>query len=115
FLDEISTMDDRVQVALLRALQSNTFRPVGAREDLRSDVRIVAATNTNLRESVRRGQFRQDLMHRLEVFRIDIPPLRQRRKDVPMLAQSFLEEVREEYGFKISAFTNDAMAAIRNY
>jgi len=92
FLDEVGTLTDRAQMALLRVLQDKTYRPLGASREEQADVRFVAATNAHLRERVEAGTFRADLYYRLCVFTISLPPLRDRREDIPRLAAHFLEK-----------------------
>ena len=115
FLDEIGTMEDRVQVALLRVLESGVFRPVGAKRDLTANVRIIAATNIDLDEAVERGQFRPDLLHRLQVFRISLPPLREQRENIPMLIFHFLDVFREEFELPESEITQEAFEVLTHY
>jgi two-component system response regulator PilR (NtrC family) len=92
FLDEIGELPLPLQVKLLRTLQEKAVRPVGGEKELPVDVRVLAATNKNLEEEVREGRFRQDLFYRLNVIRVEMPPLRARREDIPLLAQHFLEK-----------------------
>jgi Nif-specific regulatory protein len=96
FLDEVSEMSPRLQVKLLRVLQENEFEPVGGTQTVHVDVRVVAATNTDLKEAIRQGRFRQDLYYRLNVVPIHLPPLRERREDIPMLVDHFLEKYNRE-------------------
>jgi len=91
FLDEVSEMSPELQVQLLRVLQTGDFRPVGGDGELHADVRVVSASNLDLERCVARGTFREDLFYRLNVLRIDLPPLRERREDIPLLIQHFLE------------------------
>ncbi len=91
FLDEIGTMGLETQAKILRVLQDRRFRPLGSVQEVQVDVRILAATNSNLRQGVREGRFREDLYYRLNVVTIDLPPLRSRREDIPLLAAYFLE------------------------
>ena len=92
FLDEIGDTSPTMQVKLLRVLQEGTFTPVGSVEPRRVDVRIVAATNRNLREMVEAGTFREDLYYRLNVINIAVPPLRERKEDIPLLVDFFLNK-----------------------
>src|SRR5437660_2307418 len=92
FLDEIAEMQPATQVKLLRVLQERTFRRLGGRQEQSVDVRVIAATNQNPAEAVRNGKLREDLYYRLNVFAIEIPPLRERREDIPLLIQRFLNE-----------------------
>jgi len=98
FLDEIGDMPLHVQVKLLRVLQEGTFSRVGGNETLQSDVRIVAATNKNLAEEVNEGNFREDLYYRLNVVELTLPPLRQRKEDIPLLAEFFLNKITNKNG-----------------
>jgi two-component system response regulator AtoC len=115
FLDEIGEIDATLQVKLLRFLGERTFERVGSNKTLTADVRLVAATNKNLEELVRAGKFREDLFFRLRVVEIELPPLRDRTGDIPLLAQSFLREFARENGKTISDFTSDALEALMNY
>ena len=98
FLDEIGEISPRLQAKLLHVLQDGEFTPVGAEKVFHSDVRVVAATNRNLEEAIRTGQFREDLYYRLNVITIRIPPLRERREEIPVLAGHFLRRFNTAYG-----------------
>lgn len=115
FLDEISEMDVLLQVKLLRVLQERSFSRIGGNEKISVDVRIVAATNRNLRESIEKGDFREDLYYRLNVINIDVPALRERREDIPLLAKNFLDYYSTKNNRIIMDFSNDAMEALINY
>jgi len=115
FLDEIATMDERVQIALLRVLETNSFRPVGAKRDKNVDVRLLAATNADLRKAVKTGLFREDVLHRLEVFSINLPPLRKHREDVPVLAQFFIEQINADFGLSIEGIDEEVLGYMRTY
>jgi DNA-binding NtrC family response regulator len=115
FLDEIGEIDATVQVKLLRFLGERTFERVGSNKTLSADVRLVAATNKNLEEMVKTGKFREDLFFRLRVVEIQLPPLRERTGDVPLLAQGFLREFARENGKAVNDFTADALEALMNY
>jgi len=115
FLDELATMDDRTQIGLLRALEQRVIQPVGANKEIPVNVRIVAATNCNLMSQVRAGSFREDLYYRLESFVIPVPPLRQRREDIPELAAFFGEKVGRENGREILGFTAEALRDLSAY
>jgi two-component system response regulator HupR/HoxA len=109
FLDEIGETNPGMQVRLLRVLQDGEIRPLGASDVRRVDVRVIAATNRDLRKMVQDGTFREDLYYRLRVVEITIPPLRERREDIPALAHHFLEDANKRMGRQIKGFTNAAM------
>ncbi|MDR3458903.1 MAG: sigma-54 dependent transcriptional regulator [Verrucomicrobiae bacterium] len=115
FLDEIGEIDATIQVKLLRFLGERTFERVGSNKTLTADVRLVAATNKHLAELVKAGKFREDLFFRLRVVEIELPPLRERTGDIPMLAQGFLREFAQENGKAVNDFTADALAALMNF
>jgi DNA-binding NtrC family response regulator len=115
FLDEIGEIDATIQVKLLRFLGERTFERVGSNKTLSADVRLVAATNKNLEELVKAGKFREDLFFRLRVVEIELPPLRERTGDIPLLAQSFLREFAKENGKPVNEFTVDALECLMNY
>jgi two-component system, NtrC family, response regulator AtoC len=112
FLDEIGEIDPSLQVKLLRFLGERTFERVGSNKTLSADVRLVTATNKDLAGLVREGRFREDLFFRLRVVVIQLPPLRERREDIPLLAQSFVREFAAENGKRVADFTPDAMEAL---
>ena len=109
FLDEIGDMPAPLQVKLLRVLQEGEVRPVGATETRAVDVRILSATHRNLEEAIVSGEFREDLYYRLNVVNLSLPPLRERREDIPLLAQHFLTLLTEKYGRRIHGFAPDAL------
>jgi two-component system, NtrC family, response regulator AtoC len=115
FLDEIGEIDAVLQVKLLRFLGERTFERVGSNKTLTADVRLVAATNKDLAVQVREGRFREDLFFRLRVVVITLPPLRERRDDVPLLAHAFIKELAAENGKKVADLTPDAMQALLAY
>jgi DNA-binding NtrC family response regulator len=115
FLDELGETTPNTQVNLLRVLEEMTFRRVGGREQVRVDVRIVAATHVNLASAVEDGKFRRDLFYRLNVFPIRLPPLHERPEDIPLLMRHFLEEVAEEYSLEPPIIAAEAMNAILGY
>ena len=115
FLDELGETTLNVQVNLLRVLEEMAFRRVGGREQIRVDVRIVAATNVELEKAVAENRFREDLFYRLNVFPITLPPLRERRADIPLLMRHFLDEIGEDYGMEAPVVASEAMEAILGY
>ncbi len=115
FLDEIGEIDSAIQVKILRVLEERAFERVGGNKTLHVDVRLMAATNKNLKELVDAGKFRQDLYYRLNVVSITIPPLRERLEDVPLLVQKFLEEFSKENDKQVEGLTSDCMAALTAY
>jgi len=108
-LDEIGDMPLSLQVKLLRVLQDREIRPVGASRTVPVDVRVIAATHRNLEEAVRQGRFREDLYYRIHVVRLEIPPLSERREDIPLLAEHFLARLAERSGRRVAGFAPDAM------
>ncbi|MBV8378334.1 MAG: sigma-54-dependent Fis family transcriptional regulator [Verrucomicrobia bacterium] len=115
FLDEIGEIDSNIQVKLLRALDPGVFERVGGNQSLRADVRLIAATNRDLAALVREGKFREDLYYRLNVVQIHVPPLRERREDIPLLANSFLKEISERDGKAFRPLSPEAMEALLRY
>ena len=115
FLDEIGEISPSTQVKLLRFLQEHEFERVGSNETVRVDVRVLAATNRDLLAEVARGKFREDLYYRLNVITIEMPPLRARPSDVPLLAMHFLRKYAAENGKTIEGFTSDALARLAGY
>ncbi len=115
FLDEMGEMPMTLQAKLLRVLQEGTIRAVGATSEKQVDVRIICATNRDLAAEVEKGRFRQDLYYRLMVFPIKLPPLRERREDVPTLCSHFLKRYSEEYRMELPGFTQDALDALSSY
>lgn len=115
FLDEIGEINQATQVKLLRVIQERTFERVGGNQPITVDVRIVSATNRNLEEEVKNGKFREDLFYRLNVVRIPMPPLRERKDDIPLLLHNFLREFNIENQKNITGFDNRAKAAILKY
>jgi DNA-binding NtrC family response regulator len=115
FLDEIGTASPAMQVKLLRVLQELKFEQVGGTKTFEVDVRVVLATNEDLARAVAEGRFRQDLYYRINVINIELPPLRSRRSDIPLLAHSFLDQVREDSRRQVTGFADDALAALEHY
>jgi DNA-binding NtrC family response regulator len=115
FLDEIGTSSQGLQVKLLRVLQELAFEPVGGNETLNVDTRVILATNEDLGKAVEEKRFRQDLYYRINVINIELPPLRERIGDIPLLARHFLSEVREETGKDVSDFDPRAIDALQSY
>jgi len=115
FLDEIGSISLDVQASLLRVLQEKEFERVGGHKSIATDVRVIAATNKNLEEAVEQGQFRDDLYYRLNVFPIYMPPLRERKTDILLLADHFLEKYADENGKEIRRFSTPAIDMLMNY
>jgi DNA-binding NtrC family response regulator len=115
FLDEIGEMPQVLQVKLLRVLQSQEFRRIGDDRDTRVDVRVVTATNRDLEQAVAAGVFRQDLFYRINVFPMTLPPLRERREDIPLLAHHFLLKHRAKVGKRVEGFAPSAIAKLCAY
>jgi two-component system nitrogen regulation response regulator NtrX len=115
FLDEVGDMSLRTQAKVLRVLEEQRFEPVGAAASLQVDVRVVAATNKNLEEEIERGNFREDLFYRLNVIPFSVPPLRDRREDIPLLADHFLREFTTAYGRKPKELTPEAYAVLTEH
>ena len=115
FLDEVGDMSLRTQSKVLRALEEQRFEPLGAAESVNVDVRVVASTNKNLEEEIERGNFREDLFYRLNVIPFSVPPLRERREDIPLLADHFLREFTTAYGRKPKELTPDAYRVLTDY
>ena len=115
FLDEIGELSLPIQVKLLRAVQERVFKPVGGNEDISVDIRIISATNKNLEKEVIAGNFREDLFYRLNVIEIKVPPLWERKTDLRLLAQHFLEKYSREMGKEISKFSSYAIDLLNKY
>ncbi|HTA86953.1 MAG TPA: sigma-54 dependent transcriptional regulator [Silvibacterium sp.] len=115
FLDEIGTMGMDTQAKILRVLQDKRFMQLGGTQEIQVDVRIITATNVDLRQAVREGKFREDLFYRLNVIAIDLPPLRSRREDIPLLATHFLKRYAEENDLSDRTLTPDALRALVDY
>ncbi|RME27094.1 MAG: sigma-54-dependent Fis family transcriptional regulator, partial [Deltaproteobacteria bacterium] len=115
FLDEVGETSPNVQVKLLRVLEDKVVEPLGAEGGRKTDIRIVAATNRNLKQLVKEGKFREDLYYRLAVVTIELPPLRERRSDIPLLAEYLLERECAELGCSSAGISPDAMAALMDH
>ena len=115
FLDEVGDMSLKTQAKVLRALDEQRFLPVGATHPVHVDVRVIAATNKDLEEEISRGNFREDLFYRLNVIPFFVPPLRDRKEDLPMLLKEFLAEFGAQYGRPRVEMTEDALAALKQY
>ncbi len=115
FLDEIGDMSMRTQAKILRILQEQTFERVGGTELIRVDVRVIAATNKDLREEIKRGNFREDLYYRLNVIPFVVPPLRERRDDIPLLVEFFLREASRKSGVEAPGVDDDVMKRLLEY
>ena len=115
FLDEIGDMSLATQAKLLRFLQDKTFERLGGNKSIKVDVRIMAATNKNLQELIKKGLFREDLYHRLNVVTIEIPPLRERKEDIPLLVEYFIQKTNQEVGTAVKGITKEALTLLENY
>ena len=115
FLDEIGDMHPELQTRLLRVLSSHEFYRVGGQKPIKSDVRIIAATNQNIEQLIKTGKFREDLYHRLNVFRIELPPLRKRKEDIPMLVKHFLSKSAAEIKGDEKGIDKNAMKILNDY
>lgn len=115
FLDEIGELPPVLQVKLLRVVQEKTFRRIGGGEDIKVDVRIISATNQNLQERVKKGEFREDLYFRLNVIPVQMPPLRQRKEDIPLLTKHFIEKYAREFNKEVRTISSYAMELLMGY
>ena len=115
FLDEISQIPAATQVTLLRVLEDGVFRRVGGDDDVRADVRVIAATNERLEAAVKEGKFREDLYYRLKVVTIDVPPLRERAEDIPLLVNAFIREFNEKNHLDVEGVDDDVIWLFRAY
>src|SRR6185503_17467392 len=115
FLDEINTLSPNLQVKLLRVLQERVVRRVGGRENIQIDIRLVSASNQDLEEAVKVGEFRQDLFYRLNVVPVRLPDLRDRREDIPLLVYHFLQKFAQQHGEAPRRFANDAMRVLMTH
>lgn len=115
FLDEITNLPESLQVKLLRVIQERKLQHLGGKKYIGVDVRIIAATNSNLKEAVKTSKFREDLFYRLNEFHIELPPLNKRKEDIPVLAGYFLKEVNQELNRKVERFSSEAMKILLDY
>lgn len=115
FLDEIGELNTMLQVKILRVLQEHEFERVGGTEEIKADVRIITATNRDLDEMVRNGSFREDLLYRLKIFPIHLPPLRERKEDIPLLADHFIQKYAREMNKSTLSISDDALNLLTNY
>ncbi len=115
FLDEIGDVSPALQVRLLRVLQDGSFQPLGGTDTVKVDVRILCATNKDLKGLIAEGKFREDLFYRIRVFALSLPPLRERREDIPLLAQNFIDRLNRLRGKDISGLSREALADLMNY
>jgi formate hydrogenlyase transcriptional activator len=115
FLDEVGELSADTQVALLRVLQEREFERVGGRQPIHVDVRIIAATNRDLKAAVASGTFRQDLYYRLNVFPVEMPPLRERRKDIPLLVEYFIDRYARKAGKNIRRVSQETLELLQSY
>ena len=115
FLDEIGDISPAMQVKLLRVLQTKTYEPLGSNVPVKTDVRIIAATNRNLEEMVRKGTFREDLYYRLNVVKIDLPPLRERMEDLPLLVEHFIQKFNEQRDRDVKGISEEALSVLMRH
>ena len=115
FLDEVGDLPAQTQIALLRVLQEREFERVGGTEVLRADVRVIAATNRDLQVAIAEGAFRSDLYYRLNVFPIELPPLRERKDDIPLLVNYFVDRYAKRTGKKIKSIQKKTLEALQEY
>jgi len=115
FLDEIADLPPLLQVKLLRVVQEKTFRRIGGAEDIHVDVRIISATNQDLAQTVKTGSFREDLFYRLNVIPLHLPPLRERKEDIPALTRYFIEKYSQEFGKEIRTISVYALELLMHY
>ena len=115
FLDEIGDLSLKAQAKVLRALQEGKIQKVGSEKEIKVDVRIIAATNKNLKKLIESNNFREDLFHRLAVIEIKIPTLSERKSDIKILSTYFIEQISNEQGLPMKKITKEAITALENY
>ncbi|MGO9619843.1 MAG: sigma 54-interacting transcriptional regulator, partial [Desulfobaccales bacterium] len=115
FLDEIGELPTETQIALLRVLQDQKFERLGGNQAIRADVRVITATNRDLKAAIEAGSFRRDLFYRLNVFPIEIPPLRERKEDIPMLVEYFIDRYASKVGKKIRSVSRKSLDLLQSY
>jgi len=115
FLDEIGDLSNEIQIKLLRVIENKEFRRLGSNQEIKVDVQFIFATNKNLEELVEKGEFRKDLYYRLKAFEIYIPPLRERKEDIPLLVDYFFNLFKKKKGYKVEGITKDAMDLLISY
>lgn len=115
FLDEIGDMPLAAQSKVLRALQESKITRVGGEKEIKVDVRIIAATNKNLKEAIEKNEFREDLYHRISVIKIQVPPLKERKEDIPELVEKFLSDIADEHGAKVKEIEKSALEQLQSY
>jgi PAS domain S-box-containing protein len=115
FLDEIGDISPALQIRLLRVLQEGTYEPLGSIESFKTDVRVITATNRKLQDLVREGKFREDLYYRINVMRLELPPLRERKEDIPLLAEHFIMQFNLMQNKQIMGMTDDALACLMSH
>jgi DNA-binding NtrC family response regulator len=115
FLDEIGEINAQVQIKILRVLQEKKFERVGGEKTLQIDTRVISATNRDLQSEIQKGNFREDLYYRLNVVNIEVPPLRERKEDIPVLSAVFLKEFNDENGKSLEGFSTKARLVLNNY
>src|SRR5262249_30392145 len=115
FLDEVGDIPTETQLALLRVLQEHEFERVGGSQKFQANVRVIAATNRDLKAAVKSGDFRRDLFYRLNVFPLEVPPLRERQDDIPLLVKYFVNRYASQMGKKIRGIDKKSLALLRSY
>src|SRR5947207_3936646 len=109
FLDEVANLSLDIQASLLRVIQERKFKRVGGNKEISADVRILVASNENLQDAYRKGKFREDLYHRFNEFSINLPPLRNRKLDIPLFAEFFLDKTNRELGKSVEGYEDEVM------